>query len=223
MSGQKDINELAMQQANQLYEEAFGRAKQLEEKAAKWASERYAQAKVGAEGFYAKAQEYYAGEDGELEALEKENLERMKMIANRFRIVAARKAQGDTADKWETLMKEVHDASKEMQANRNLVEKWVREDEKQREDTSEAIVSCETNMQSLRREWLQHSKIQNQGNTETKEQVEDLRREVAAMEKGRKKLVDQYATMQGQLKKLQYGKASDKGVQPDDTQRTIFA
>ena len=81
MLAQKDINGLAMQQAKQLYDAAFVRAKQLEEKAEKWTGEGYELAKDYTKGFYAKAQEYYEGKDGELEALEKDNLERMKVLA----------------------------------------------------------------------------------------------------------------------------------------------
>ena len=86
MFEQKFTKDMAMKRVNKLYEEAKGTAAQLEKKTQEWGSESYAQAKDRAADFYAKAWEYYEGEDGELEALEKENLERMKMIANRFRI-----------------------------------------------------------------------------------------------------------------------------------------
>ena len=81
MRAQKEINELAIKEAKQLYKKVSVRAKHLEKKAQEWTREGYAQANVRAAGFYAQAQKCYAGEDGELEKLEAENHRRMVELA----------------------------------------------------------------------------------------------------------------------------------------------
>ena len=85
MRAQKEMNGLAIKEAKQLYKKVSVRAKHLEKKAQEWTREGYAQANFRAAGFYAQAQKYCAGEDGELEKLEAVNHRRMVELARHYK------------------------------------------------------------------------------------------------------------------------------------------